>query len=158
MLDLLFEGKFVNNAPAVIFGTDYSHEYLRFSVNFGGAQSTTLYFWTQKSQDSGGATKSIMVTDSIVKNRNTLSIDMENGVANYGGISLSIAKRTSEESQPQTVMIFGRDVPFSAYPTMRLQPSRMVRRCGVTLFRRSRLRRGGAGSTTSWRGTFTPTS
>ena len=120
MLDLLFEGKFVNNAPAVIFGTDYSHEYLRFSVNFGGAQSTTLYFWTQKSQDSGGATKSMMVTDSIVKNRNTLSIDMENGVANYGGISLSIAKRTSEESQPQTVMIFGRDVPFSAYPTMRL--------------------------------------
>ena len=120
MLDLLFEGKFVNNAPAVIFGTDYSHEYLRFSVNFGGAQSTTLYFWTQKSQGSGGATKSMMVTDSIVKNRNTLSIDMGNGVANYGGISLSIAKRTSEESQPQTVMIFGRDVPFSAYPTMRL--------------------------------------
>lgn len=120
-LDLLFSGNFVNNVNSVIFGNVDSPENLRFSVNFGAAASTTLYFWTRKSVNGGAASKTITVADATIKSRNTLSIDMEVGVANYGGTSLSITKRSSEESQSETVKIFGNKLPaFNAYPTMQL--------------------------------------
>lgn len=120
-LDLLFSGNFVNNVNSAIFGNVDSPEKLRFSVNFAAAGSTTLYFWTRKSANGGAASKSITVTDATIKSRNTLSIDMEVGVANYGGTSLSITKRSSEESQSETVKIFGNKLPaFNAYPTMQL--------------------------------------
>ena len=46
---------------------------------------------------------------------------MEAGVGNYGGISIAVVKRTSAQTQPETVLLFGRkDMPFNAYPTMRL--------------------------------------
>ena len=120
-LDLLFSGNFVNNVNSTIFGNVDSPEKLRFSVNFGAAASTTLYFWTRKSANGGAASKTITVADATIKSRNTLSIDMEVGVANYGGTSLSITKRSSEESQSETVKIFGNKLPaFNAYPTMQL--------------------------------------
>ena len=120
-LDLLFSGNFVNNVNSVIFGNVDSPENLRFSVNFGAWESTTLYFWTRKSANGGAASKTITVADATIKSRNTLSIDMEAGVANYGGTSLSITKRSSEESQSETVKIFGNKLPaFNAYPTMQL--------------------------------------
>lgn len=120
-LDLLFSGNFVNNVNSAIFGNVDSPEKLRFSVNFGAWASTTLYFWTRKSANGGASSKTITVTDATIKSRNTLSIDMEAGVANYGGTSLSITKRSSEESQSETVKIFGNKLPaFNAYPTMQL--------------------------------------
>ena len=120
-LDLLFAGNFVNNVNSTIFGNVDSPEKLRFSVNFGAWASTTLYFWTRKSANGGASSKTITVTDATIKSRNTLSIDMEAGVANYGGTSLSITKRSSEESQSETVKIFGNKLPaFNAYPTMQL--------------------------------------
>ena len=120
-LDLLFSGNFVNNVNSTIFGNVDSPEKLRFSVNFGAWASTTLYFWTRKSANGGAASKTITVADATIKSRNTLSIDMEVGVANYGGTSLSITKRSSEESQSETVKIFGNKLPaFNAYPTMQL--------------------------------------
>ena len=120
-LDLLFSGNFVNNVNSTIFGNVDSPEKLRFSVNFGAWASTTLYFWTRKSANGGASSKTITVTDATIKSRNTLSIDMEAGVANYGGTSLSITKRSSEESQSETVKIFGNKLPaFNAYPTMQL--------------------------------------
>jgi len=120
-LDLLFSGNFVNNVNSVIFGNVDSPEKLRFSVNFGAGASNTLYFWTRKSANGGASSKTITVADATIKSRNTLSIDMEVGVANYGGTSLSITKRSSEESQSETVKIFGNKLPaFNAYPTMQL--------------------------------------
>ena len=46
---------------------------------------------------------------------------MEAGVGNYGGKSIAVVKRTSAQTQPETVHLFGRkDMPFNAYPTMQL--------------------------------------
>ena len=121
-LDLSFKGKFVNNAtnPA-IFGNVDSPEHLRFSCNFAAVNGLQVYFWTRKSSAGGASSKTIMVTDAIVTNRNTISIDMEAGVASYGGMTTSITKRSSDESQSETVKIFGNKLPaFNAYPTMRL--------------------------------------
>lgn len=120
-LDLLFAGNFVNNRNQTIFGASVSADGLVYYVNFGAASSSDIYFWTQKSYNDGGAQRKISITDSITKNRNTLSVDMEAGVGNYGGKSIAVVKRTSAETQPETVHLFGRkDMPFNAYPTMQL--------------------------------------
>ena len=120
-LDLLFAGNFVNNRNQTIFGASVSADGLAYYVNFGAASSSDIYFWTQKSYNDGGAQRKISITDSITKNRNTLSVDMEAGVGNYGGKSIAVVKRTSAQTQPETVLLFGRkDMPFNAYPTMQL--------------------------------------
>ena len=120
-LDLLFAGNFVNNRNQTIFGASVSADGLAYYVNFGAASSSDIYFWTQKSYNDGGAQRKISITDSITKNRNTLSVDMEAGVGNYGGKSIAVVKRTPAQTQPETVHLFGRkDMPFNAYPTMQL--------------------------------------
>ena len=120
-LDLLFAGNYVNNRNQTIFGASVSADGLAYYVNFAAVSSSDIYFWTQKSYNDGGAQRKISITDSITKNRNTLSVDMEAGVGNYGGISIAVVKRTPAQTQPETVHLFGRkDMPFNAYPTMQL--------------------------------------
>jgi hypothetical protein len=120
-LDLLFAGNYVNNRNQTIFGASVSADGLAFYVNFAAVSSSDIYFWTQKSYNDGGPQRKISITDSITKNRNTLSVDMEAGVGNYGGKSIPVVKRTSSQTQPETVHLFGRkDMPFNAYPTMQL--------------------------------------
>lgn len=133
-LDLLFAGNYVNNRNQTIFGASVSADGLAFYVNFAAVSSSDIYFWTQKSYNDGGSQRKISITDSITKNRNTLSVDMEAGVGNYGGKSIAVAKRTSAQTQPETVHLFGRkDLPFNAYSTMQL--------FGATLADGSTLRR-----------------
>ena len=120
-LDLLFAGNYVNNRNQTIFGASVSADGLAYYVNFAAVSSSDIYFWTQKSYNDGGAQRKISITDSITKNRNTLSVDMEAGVGNYGGKSIAVVKRTPAQTQPETVHLFGRkDMPFNAYPTMQL--------------------------------------
>ena len=125
-LDLQFDGTFVPNVNSSFFGAPDSGtpNYLIFTANFSGGTAASsgwsLYFWTQKSYNHGGAIKNMTASQATVKSRNILDIDMETGVAKYGAYSLAISKRTADQTQPETVKIFGRDVPFNSYPTMRL--------------------------------------
>ncbi|MBR2355252.1 MAG: sigma-70 family RNA polymerase sigma factor [Kiritimatiellae bacterium] len=125
-LDLQFDGTFVPNVNSAFFGAPDSGtpNHLIFTANFSGGAAPSsgwsLYFWTQKGYNYGGAIKNLVVSQAIVKNRNILDIDMETGVAKYGAHSIAISTRTAAQTQPETVKIFGREVPFNSYPTMRL--------------------------------------
>jgi hypothetical protein len=125
-LDLQFDGTFVPNVNSAFFGAPDSGtpNHLIFTANFSAGIAAvsgwSLYFWTQKSYNNGGVTKNLVVSQDIVKNRNILDIDMETGVAKYGAHSIAISTRTAAQTQPETVKIFGRDMPFNSYPTMRL--------------------------------------
>ena len=121
-LDLQFDGTYILNATSAFFGASDSGDpdHLIFSCNFGSGSGRDLYFWTQKSYAGGASTMNMVVPEDVVKARNTLDIDMEAGIANYGGNTRSVSKRTASQTQPETVKLFGRDNPFNAYPTMRL--------------------------------------
>ncbi len=124
--DLQFDGTFVPDAKSAFFGASDSGSpnYFIFTANFSGGTAASsgwsLYFWTQKSYNHGGTIKNMTASQATVKSRNIFDIDMETGVAKYGAYSLAISTRTAAQTQPETVKIFGREVPFNSYPTMRL--------------------------------------
>ena len=124
--DLQFDGTFVPDAKSAFFGASDSGSpnYFIFTANFSGGTAASsgwsLYFWTQKSYNHGGTIKNMTASQATVKSRNIFDIDMETGVAKYGAYSLAISKRTADQTQSETVKIFGREVPFNSYPTMRL--------------------------------------
>jgi hypothetical protein len=85
-----------------------------FSVNFGGntSQTTTLFWWTNKTYQSGASVKSKDYGSTILSNKNT--IHYTNGNINYGGTNFAVTTKTTTNGQGLT--LFGStDASFSAY-------------------------------------------
>ena len=119
-VDLRFDGSYDNSDKSALvpFGAPKSAENFQFSFNFGGmaTEGTTLYLWTCT---SASGIRKLSATDDIVKNRNVVEVNMEDGWAAYGGVTNNaIATRTSEQPQTTTLRLFGESVPFTGYPTM----------------------------------------
>lgn len=86
-----------------------------FSVNFGGStnQTTTLFWWTNKTYQSGASVKSKDYGSTIISNKNT--IHYTNGNINYGGTNFAVTTKTTTNGQGFTLFGTGSTTPFSAY-------------------------------------------
>lgn len=86
-----------------------------FSVNFGanGNQTTTLYWWTNKTYQSDSPVKSKNYDLTVLSNKNT--IHYTNGNISYGGINFEVITKTTTNGQGFTLFGAGSTTPFSAY-------------------------------------------
>lgn len=86
-----------------------------FSANFGSqtSQSTTLFWWTNTTYQSGAPVKSRGYDSSVLSNKNT--IHYTNGNINYGGINFAVTTKTTTNGQGFYLFGSGSTYPFSAY-------------------------------------------
>ena len=79
-----------------------------FSMNISttSGQDNKFYTWFDKGSGKGGNSISLDVTTTIRTSRNTFTLDAKNGLANYGGVSKDVQKKTTTHSV-NTFVLFG---------------------------------------------------
>ena len=81
---------------------------ISFSMNFSSTsgQDNRLYTWFDKGSGKGGSSIYFEITTAIRTSRNTFTLDAKNGLANYGGVSKDVQKKTTTHSV-NTFVLFG---------------------------------------------------
>lgn len=104
-IELSFNGDFKWNGTSTSIFKSVDVNSNSFGVNFGTTQSSDrlLYVWADKTNSSGAKIYSFNVDDTVLRTKNTLSL--ESGIFKYGNQAINIANKTSNSSS--SIVLFG---------------------------------------------------
>ena len=103
VLDIKFSGTFDPESGNIFSSNNFDTS--SFQLNFGGQQNqyNKLFAWLNETYSNGGEKHSITVTDEILNNKNTIT--MQSGLITYGSVSEELDEKTYDNDI--SMILFG---------------------------------------------------